>query len=119
MGQRLLYLNKWLSKEAASTSQLLNDILSILRDTHYSLGHKSGQNVTTTCPRLEGMQCIKPRVFGSSKIPPWVERGGWVRRLNREIIDNFLLRTKEDVIHNIHPRYYNPTAQRTNAFNAS
>jgi hypothetical protein len=35
-------------------------------------------------------------------------RARWVRGLNREIIDNFLLRTEEDVIHNVHPRYYNP-----------
>ena len=28
-------------------------------------------------------------------------RARWVCRLNREIIDNFLLRTEEDVIHQI------------------
>ena len=30
---------------------------------------------------------------------PTMGRARWVRRLNREIIDNFLLRTEEDVIH--------------------
>jgi hypothetical protein len=36
-------------------------------------------------------------------------RALWVRRLNREIINNFPLRMKGDVINNKHPRYYNPT----------
>ena len=89
-----------MSEEAASSCQLFNYILSSV----YSI-------VLT-----------RHKVFGSSKLPPWVERGGvvdsigkllirtrWGRGLNREIIDNFLLRTEEDVIHNIRPRYYNPT----------
>ena len=34
-------------------------------------------------PRLEGMQCTKPRVFGSSILPPWVERGGCVDSIGK------------------------------------
>ena len=44
------------------------------------------------------MSCEKTLVvFGRSNLPPWVESCG-VRRLNRKIINNFLLRTEEDVI---------------------
>ena len=69
--------------------------------------------------RLRRLSILWKRLFIRELKAPTMGRARWVRRLNREIIDNFLLRTEEDVIHNIHPRYYNPTAQRTNDFNTS
>ncbi len=59
----------------------------------------SGQDADAASPPVPGMSCEKSLiVFGISKLPPWVERCGGLRRLNREIINNFPLRTEEDVI---------------------
>ncbi len=39
---------------------------------------------------------------------PTMGRVLWVRRINREIINNLPLRMKGDVINNKHTRYHNP-----------
>ena len=70
-----------------------------------------GKTPNTTSPHRPDHPIILCKSFNSIRDleAPTMGRTMWVGRLNREIINNFLLHTEEDVINNKHPRYYNHT----------
>jgi hypothetical protein len=60
------YLIDWMSKETVNSCQLLNYILSFLRDIHYSLRYESGQHTNVASPHLREYEMSELKVFGRS-----------------------------------------------------